>query len=404
MKHKTFLAIAVEIGFAGILAVAQTATPPAGQTSNAPATPAAGAPAPAKPAVPKPAAPKPAVKTPPSQVDSVIQMTKGGMSEGFIIKYLQKNNKPVDLTPADMVKLKEAGVSETVMGVMMDPAAPVATAEPAPAPPPPAPEPTPVPPAPEPVPAPAAVVVAPPPAPAPAPKAPPKSVASGDWKGAIEAALEDKYPLTGATGDGSDIVTPGAVLILKKSGLVMSASGTIVNANTYKNGSITQGFFGSLAKSSRDGTSRTFVRGEKFWMIGIDVKDDGVTLKFLSDPLPELRYEGALKFPFAKGTQPAPDQVLAVVSEVLGLVAPAPASQAAQQQMTPIPAPPPPAVMAPIPPPAAPPAQIEVGQTKDQVVAALGQPDKIANVGTKQILYFKNLKVTLVGGKVTAVE
>ncbi len=67
-------------------------------------------------------------------------------SEALIIKKLQKENKPVDLTPADMVKLKNAGISEAVMGVMMDPAstpaAPVAAAA---TPPPPAAEPAPAP-------------------------------------------------------------------------------------------------------------------------------------------------------------------------------------------------------------------------------------------------------------------
>jgi uncharacterized membrane protein len=45
-----------------------------------------------------------------------------------------------------------------------------------------------------------------------------------------------------------------------------------------------------------------------------------------------------------------------------------------------------------------------VGQTKDEVIAALGQPERIANLGTKQILYYRDLKVTLVGGKVTDIE
>jgi outer membrane protein assembly factor BamE (lipoprotein component of BamABCDE complex) len=45
-----------------------------------------------------------------------------------------------------------------------------------------------------------------------------------------------------------------------------------------------------------------------------------------------------------------------------------------------------------------------VGQTKDQVVAALGQPVRVATVGAKQILYFNGLKVTLVSGKVTQVQ
>jgi curli biogenesis system outer membrane secretion channel CsgG len=99
-------------------------------------TPPAAAPAPA----PKRAA---ALKAA-SPVDSVIQLVKAGMSDDLIIRSLKKANKPVDLAPADMVKLKQAGVSDNVIGVMLDPAsgpapaaaavAPVAAPPPAPAP------------------------------------------------------------------------------------------------------------------------------------------------------------------------------------------------------------------------------------------------------------------------------
>src|SRR6185437_9830828 len=72
-----------------------------------------------------------------SPVDNVIQLVKSGMSENLIIKTLQRQNKPMDLSPADLVKLKNAGVSENIINVMMDPSstpAPAAAPTPAPAP------------------------------------------------------------------------------------------------------------------------------------------------------------------------------------------------------------------------------------------------------------------------------
>ena len=118
------------------------------------APPPAAAPKPA----PKPAAAKPAAA--PSQVDSVIQSVKAGLSESLIIRTLQRDNKPANLTTADLVKLKSAGVSENIISVMLDPAAPVAPAAAA------APAPAPAAaPAPEPAPAPVAVSAAPPPPP-----------------------------------------------------------------------------------------------------------------------------------------------------------------------------------------------------------------------------------------------
>ena len=50
------------------------------------------------------------------------------------------------------------------------------------------------------------------------------------------------------------------------------------------------------------------------------------------------------------------------------------------------------------------PKQIEKGQTPDQVKNAIGQPDKIINLGTKQIYVYKDIKVTFVNGKVSDVQ
>jgi curli biogenesis system outer membrane secretion channel CsgG len=76
-----------------------------------------------------------------TQVDDVIKLFKDGLSQDLIIESLRKNVEPADLSPADLVKLKEAGVPEAIMRVMMDPknppapsaAAPAVTPAPAPA-------------------------------------------------------------------------------------------------------------------------------------------------------------------------------------------------------------------------------------------------------------------------------
>jgi hypothetical protein len=54
--------------------------------------------------------------------------------------------------------------------------------------------------------------------------------------------------------------------------------------------------------------------------------------------------------------------------------------------------------------PAAEPQTIEKGQTTDQVQGSLGKPDKIVNLGAKQIWVYKDLKVTFVNGKVSDVQ
>jgi hypothetical protein len=50
------------------------------------------------------------------------------------------------------------------------------------------------------------------------------------------------------------------------------------------------------------------------------------------------------------------------------------------------------------------PQTVEVGMTPDQVTAALGKPDKIVKLTTKQIYYYKDMKVTFLNGKVSDVQ
>ena len=50
------------------------------------------------------------------------------------------------------------------------------------------------------------------------------------------------------------------------------------------------------------------------------------------------------------------------------------------------------------------PASIEIGQTADQVVAALGPPGTIVKLGAKEIYVYKNLKITFLDGKVSEVQ
>jgi len=65
-----------------------------------------------------------------------------------------------------------------------------------------------------------------------------------------------------------------------------------------------------------------------------------------------------------------------------------------------------PAPTPPVQPAAAQPAPVRIalGQTIDQVTAALGLPEQIADLGPKQIYRYKDLKITFVNGKVSDVQ
>jgi hypothetical protein len=243
-------------------------------------------------------------------------------------------------------------------------------------------------------------------------------------QGSLQSQLEAKYQLTKPTDDKSDIVTAGAVLVLQKDKLLMYPTTTQVPpVNTYSGGRLSEGAYGVHQKLQGFGSmighpppqtvqGRQFVTGEKFWVTGIAVQPDGVLFTLFSDPYQDIRYYSQLKFIYPKGSNLSADQVLSLVAEVLTVQADdsaksddsgnqqqAAGGDANQQQAAAADAP---ATAAAAPAaPAAPPATVEIGQTPDQVTAILGQPDKILNLGPKQIYVYKDLKVTFVKGKVT---
>jgi hypothetical protein len=86
-----------------------------------------------------------------------------------------------------------------------------------------------------------------------------------------------------------------------------------------------------------------------------------------------------------------------------------PAASPAPAAVTPPPPPPPQRSyddVAPPPPPPAPAPTISMGETKDQVTAAFGEPQRKAAAGPKEIFFYTDLKmkVTFTGGKVSSIE
>jgi hypothetical protein len=56
-------------------------------------------------------------------VDGVLSMVRAGLSDDVIIARLRKEDKPFDLSPEEMIRLKQGKVSDAVLKVMMDPKA-----------------------------------------------------------------------------------------------------------------------------------------------------------------------------------------------------------------------------------------------------------------------------------------
>ena len=50
------------------------------------------------------------------------------------------------------------------------------------------------------------------------------------------------------------------------------------------------------------------------------------------------------------------------------------------------------------------PVTIKLGDSTDQVVSAMGQPDRIAKVANKEIYFYKDMKITFLDGKVSDIQ
>ncbi|WP_263359733.1 hypothetical protein [Acidicapsa ligni] len=253
----------------------------------------------------------------------------------------------------------------------------------------------------------------------------------GDPATLDQEKLVSEIKLTKTAADHTDIVTAGDVVVLHKDGLIMCSSASSFPAmNIYSGGvlvlnqqnrikdSASKWLHGlgqtSLTDAAKNGcTQRKFVAGEKFWVTGVSIQKDGILVDVFSDPYNDTRYYGDIKFPFQKGSVPPVDAFLKTVDEVMTVQpaddkdkgaqnnqAAAPAAAAPAAPAAPL------AVIAPPPPPAdAPPPTIAIGQTKDQVTTGFGQPVRTAKLaGTKEIYFYKDMKVTFTNGKVTNVE
>jgi hypothetical protein len=261
--------------------------------------------------------------------------------------------------------------------------------------------------------------------------------AQGDPATLIQEKLVSQIKLTKAASDHTDVVTAGDIVLLHKDGLMMcSSASSYAFSNTYSGGVLAANYNnraksaakswalgkvpvfgggGSATDAAKNGcTSRKFVAGEKFWVTGVTLQKDGILISTFSDPYNDVRYYGEIKFPFPKGSVPPVDDFVKTVSEVITVVPgddKDKASQGGQQTQAAgpaaapaAPAAPMPAIAPPPPPADAPPPTIALGQTKDQVTAAFGQPAREAKLGAKEIFYYKDMKVTFTNGKVSNVD
>ncbi|MGA2456712.1 MAG: hypothetical protein ABSF85_04030 [Terriglobales bacterium] len=244
----------------------------------------------------------------------------------------------------------------------------------------------------------------------------------------LQEQLAAQYKLVrmGSDTGGYSVVEAGTLLAIQKGGiLAVPYSDQTVLATKYENGTVhspssllVQGkksLLGHFSQTQSQGqTTHLFAVGDKVYptKIEVNVASDKVSMGIVACDTcnktdPPTYNKAQVVFQFPKGTlaNASAGQVEDVIGQLLSISSDdaqqggndqgnnqqggdqGAAQNQAQQQA---------------PPPE--PQQIEKGQTPDQVKAALGNPDKIVNLGSKQIFVYKDLKVTFINGKVSDVQ
>jgi hypothetical protein len=227
-------------------------------------------------------------------------------------------------------------------------------------------------------------------------------------QGTLQADLEKQYTLTkmGTDSTGDVVVSAGKVLVLQKGGVLgVPYNNMVFCPSHYQDGTLKPP--NTMCKLSVAKVSKYINSGEKVYVTHIEVipKDEKVIFSIVEcDSCNNVQSASQMKsqivFHYPKGYLEGGADA-GQVADVVGQVLADDTSAGDQQQQAAAPQQDAAPAAAPAPAPAAPPASVQMGMTPDQVVGILGQPDKIVNLGAKQLYIYKDLKVTFMNGKVT---
>jgi hypothetical protein len=207
---------------------------------------------------------------------------------------------------------------------------------------------------------------------------------------ALQQALMADYPLTHVGQvmfkiDYTRITVPGVILAVRLPGIYADVANTengIVNTN-YANGQISQATGFSAAFAGTTAHSRTLTPNEKVYVTSLLVKRDGVQIELLTVDVATLgdgmstRYRAELNVKLPGIDTMTPEDVKKTIDTVIA----DPATASAVESKT-----------------------IKLGMSPDEVKKSLGNPDKIVDLGAKQIFIYKDMKVVFVNAVVSDVQ
>ncbi|MFZ0773145.1 MAG: hypothetical protein WCA49_00385 [Candidatus Sulfotelmatobacter sp.] len=245
----------------------------------------------------------------------------------------------------------------------------------------------------------------------------------------LQEQLAAQYKLVkmGSDTSGYSVVEKGTLLAIQKGGILSVPYGDQnVLANKYEGGTIhapgglaLMGRKSVMGRFGKEQTTHLFAVGDKVYPMKIDVNvaKDTVTLGIVAcdtcnktDPPTYNKANVVFQFPkgslasaSAGGVEDTIGQVLTISNDDAQQSGDQGGQQggdqggqqqAGQDQ----------GQQQPAEQPQAEPASIEKGMTTDQVEAAMGKPEKKVTLGTKQIYYYKDMKVIFLSGKVSDVQ
>jgi hypothetical protein len=231
----------------------------------------------------------------------------------------------------------------------------------------------------------------------------------------LQEQLTAQYQIAKVSGQGGGnyaVTTPGTLLTIQQRGVLgVPWKALALCPAKYQDSNFhpSVGFCAGMLKN----VSRYFQMGDKVYPVKVEVNVDKakVSLTVVScdscnriDPPTSMK--GEVVFQFAKGylekagvgdVEDAIGKVFLIADENQQAQDNGSGQQMSQPQASEL-------QQGAPPPQQSEPTTVQLGMTTDEVQAALGKPDKIFNVGPKQIYVYKDVKVTFQNGKVADVQ
>jgi hypothetical protein len=228
----------------------------------------------------------------------------------------------------------------------------------------------------------------------------------------LQEQLNAEYKPVQMAGNGSVVVEPGTLLTVQKGGIISVPWKAVVHcAAKFQDNTLhpSVGFCAGMMKS----VSQYLQKGNKVYPLKLEVNLDKAKISFqvvscdsCNGVDPATGMKGEVVFQFVKGhlEKANAGEVEDLIGQVFAIsnddqqaqggdsgqqgnqqaTQQAPAQQQQEQQ--------------------AEPQTIQLGMSPDQVQGAMGKPEKIFNLGAKQIFVYKDVKVTFLNGKVSDVQ